>query len=594
MSSFANLDQALEDIKCNEEQLKAVLASSHCVVLAGPGSGKTKTLTTAMARAVQNDILDPRGVACITYSNECVLELESRLAELGVVNNDCNFIGTIHSFSLTKIITPYVKFCPELSLGEFRIATAAESRNAIDAAFVATQIANTRFNWRLAEEKRKRDVDRSLPEWYGRDPHLAGLIEAYEAELRQNSLIDFDDMPIIALYIIKRHEWVRNAIRACFPVLFVDEYQDLGHALHELVKLLCLESNIRLFAVGDVDQSIYSFTGANPDLLKNLSKQSNIQVIKLNTNYRSGSNIIRASFGALGEERDYRGLDSAPPGHIDFIPVAGDLDAQARHISDNVVSDLIERYEWRKIAILYRDKNLGNRLSNALKLRDIVHIRSDSDALVKRSSRIGVFIENCAIWVTGGWSTANPSYSQLVRQAINLVYGSRVNDDEEYLISSSLITFLRGSIDSSEYTHAWLLRFQREVVSVWKESSRNPLTNWDDITEMIRLTDPSRNSNISLDVFSGRVDQDGCINLSTFHSSKGREFDAVILYGMNAGLLPNQYDQKSDKALREARRLFYVGVTRPRRELSIVYQSCNQSPWVDELYRRYKQQQDVQ
>lgn len=578
-------------MKGNEEQLEAVHASSHCVVLAGPGSGKTKTLTTAMARAVHNDILDPRGVACITYGNECVLELESRLSELGVTNNDRNFIGTIHSFSLTKIITPYAKFCPELPLGKFRIATAAECSHAKDAAYQATQnIANTRCDWRLVEKKRKRDVDRSLPEWHGRDPHLASLIEAYEAELRQNNLIDFDDMPIIALHILRRHEWVRNAIRACFPVLFVDEYQDLGHALHELVKLLCFETNIRLFAVGDVDQSIYSFTGANPALLQSLSEQPDIQVVKLNTNYRSGSNIIRASLGALGEERNYRGLDNAPPGHINFIPVAGDLDAQAQHISETVVGDLVGRYERNKIAILYRDRNLGNRLSNALKIRNIVHTRSDRDALVKRGSRVGVFIENCAIWVTGGWSTANPPYSQLVRQAINLVYNSRVNDDEEHLISSSLMAFLRGSIDSSEYTNAWLLRFQRDIVSVWKESSRNPLTNWDDITEMIRLTDPSNNGDITLDVFSGRVGQEGCINLSTLHSSKGREFDAVVLYGMNADLLPNRYDQKSNEALREARRLFYVGVTRPRSELSIVYQSHNHSPWVGELYSRYKQQ----
>lgn len=107
---------------------------------------------------------------------------------------------------------------------------------------------------------------------------------------------------------------------------------------------------------------------------------------------------------------------------------------------------------------------------------------------------------------------------------------------------------------------------------------------------MIRLTDPSSNGDITLDVFSGRVGQEGCINLSTLHSSKGREFDAVVLYGMNADLLPNTYDKKSDEAVREARRLFYVGVTRARTELSIVYQSGNHSPWVGELYSRYKQQ----
>ena len=84
-------------------------------------------------------------------------------------------------------------------------------------------------------------------------------------------MIDFDDMPLLAYRMTKEHDWIRDALRARFPVLFVDEYQDLGHALHELVLLLCCGGGIRLFAVGDADQSIYGFTGANPELLESLT-----------------------------------------------------------------------------------------------------------------------------------------------------------------------------------------------------------------------------------------------------------------------------------------------------------------------------------
>ena len=170
----------------------------------------------------------------------------------------------------------------------------------------ASRACCARCSW--AAEKRRRDVDRALPTWRTQNPELADFIEAYEAELRRKGLIDFDDMPLLAFKMIKDHGWIRDALRARFPILFVDEYQDLGHALHELVLLLCFQSGIRLFAVGDADQSIYGFIGANPELLRDLTARSDVTTLRLRFNYRSGAKIIRASLGALGEERDYRGV----------------------------------------------------------------------------------------------------------------------------------------------------------------------------------------------------------------------------------------------------------------------------------------------
>ena len=106
---------------------------------------------------------------------------------------------------------------------------------------------------------------------------------------------------------------------------------------------------------------------------------------------------------------------------------------------------------------------------------------------------------------------------------------------------------------------------------------------------MVTKTDPAQCKDIALNVFAGRIEGTGRVNLSTLHSAKGREFDAVILYGMNEGAIPSQRDQKSAGALREARRIFYVGVTRPRKELAIIYQDGNHSPWVAELFKRSQQ-----
>lgn len=592
MSNHLALAQAIADLERNPEQYDAVHERGHCVVLAGPGSGKTKTLTTAMARTLMEDVVEPRGVACITYNNECAIELEARLAKLGIASSDRSFIGTVHSFTLTQVIAPYARCIAGLLPDDFRVATRNESRAAVEAAYNAVfgDAGNPHNRWRFAEQKRRRDVDRNLPAWRGQNPELANFIETYEAELRRKGLIDFDDMPLIAFRMIKDHRWIRDALRARFPVLFVDEYQDLGHALHELVLLLCIEGGIRLFAVGDADQSIYGFTGANPGLLQSLTERVDVRTICLRFNYRSGAKIIRASMGALGEERGYRSVDGTPDGELTFWPVQGNHALQAQHIAETVLPTLLGRgFQPEQIAMLYRAAWLGDKVAEALERTDIPFVRSDGNALVKRNSRLARFIEACAGWVTGGWRDADPPYDRLLSQALGLVYGGRTSEDEEQALSRQLMAFLRSGIGAGETTHAWLNRFLHDLLEPWQAIARNAHLEWEVCSEMIERTDPAQALDMPLNIFSGRIEGTGRVTLSTLHSAKGREFDAVILFGINNGDIPNWRDNQSDRAQREARRLFYVGVTRPRKELCLVYREHHHSPWVAELYQRSQQ-----
>lgn len=541
-----------------------------------------------MARALMEDVIDPRGVACITYNNECAIELETRLTKFGISSSDRNFIGTVHSFALTQVIGPYARCIPGLLPQAFRVASDAECRSAVEAAY--TTVFNDQFpphdRWAFAKEKRIRHVDRNLPIWRERNPELANFIEAYELELRHQGLIDFDDMPLIAFRMIKSNAWIRDALSARFPVLFVDEYQDLGHALHELVLLLCFEGGMRLFAVGDADQSIYGFNGANPELLKSLIVRENVREIRLRFNYRSGAKIIRASLGALGEERNYHSAEDALEGDLFFWKVNGGLDAQAAEIANRVLPTLLTRHPPEEIAILYRAAWLGDKIAQALEHNNVSFVRTDGNALIKRSSRLARLIEDCAAWVCGGWREANPSYSHLLNQTLSLVYAGRVTDTEEQILSRQLIGFLQSSISANISTHFWLQRFYSELITSWMAVSRNPHQEWGLCSEMIAKTAPEDGKDMPLNIFSGKMEGAGRINLSTMHSSKGREFDAVILYGMNASDIPSNRDKKSPASLRETRRLFYVGVTRPRKELSVVFQKDFHSPWVAELYQR--------
>ena len=375
---------AAEGLRRNPEQWDAYNSQGNCVVLAGPGSGKTKTLTIKLARLLGEDVEEPRGVACITYNNECARELERRLDALGIAPGRRIFIGTVHSFSLTQIILPYAT-CAGLALpDDFRVANQEEQRGALERAYVREINGpdDPHRVWRLVMDCYRRSIlNRDSEQWRDQDPVTARLVEAYEDELRTRNLIDFDDMPLLALRALKHNEWLRRAILAKYPVLVIDEYQDLGRALHAMVMGLCFRTGIRLFAVGDADQSIYGFTGADPRLLQHLSERDDVETIRLRFNYRCGSRIVIASQYALGEDRDYQAPEGAEEGTIYFYPLEGNYEAQAEYLFTTILPEAFARLPdltHGQVAILYPAANIGDAVAEAARRHGSDFIRTDS------------------------------------------------------------------------------------------------------------------------------------------------------------------------------------------------------------------------
>lgn len=583
-------DHIVSEMRGNEDQIAAINEKGHCVVLAGPGSGKTRTLTAAMSRALLEDVSEPHGIACITYNNECAIELESRLARLGIEPDTRVFIGTVHSFALSQVIIPYARCVLPDFPTKLQIASRTQCEAAVHVAYKNTIRGNEnpQWRWRVAQEKRRRDIDRRHSDWLGKNPELARFIEAYEKELRRQGLIDFDDMPLLATRMIQDHEWIRNSIKAKFPVLFVDEYQDLGTALHELVLQLCFKAGVRLFAVGDPDQSIYKFIGADPDLLKELSQRKDVKKILLPFNYRCGTDIIEASNAALGEERGYKAPTGAHQGKILFDPVEGDLDAQADHVMKILIPSLTANgIKLEEIAILYRVADHGDILATSAESNKLPFIRADKNALAPRNNRLSRLIEATASWVTGGWKEADPPFHRLSSEATNFVFGAGASQAERHRIESGLMSFLHPTINTEDSTHTWLLKFKDALITPWRSQTRTLSDDWDEIDRMLTKTDLAQGgSDITLPHFTGRMTQSGRLNLSTLHSSKGREFDVVILFGLNREEFPNPRDKDRPEQVRETRRLFYVAVTRARKELRLVFKKKHYSPWIAEVYRR--------
>ncbi len=591
-------EQQLAEMSNNQQQIEAIKIKETCVVLAGPGSGKTRTLTMAIARALEEDVKEPRGVACITYNNECAKEIESRLGLLGIDFSERVFIGTVHSFTLTQVVIPYARCTVPGFPHKVNVASDNEINHAKKVAYEQVfkrtpSSYEMKGIWLRASSKRRSELDRTRLSWKNPDPQVAHYIEAYEQNLRQRGLIDFDDMPIIALKIINDNQWVAKALKAKYPVLFVDEYQDLGKALHEIVLRLSFGVDpVRLLAVGDPDQSIYRFIGAHPELLKELALRSDVKSILLPFNYRCGSTILSVSNAALGEEREYVTPPGSHAGEVTFHPVVGDENSQSVFIMREIIPNLILSGTPREnIAILYKNSMEGDILARAANRASISFVRTDKNALIPRSNVLARFAEECAIWVTGGWRSSRPTIERLTGIAVKMVYINKVTYGQRLEIRKTLVTFLKSSMSNTSSAHDWLESFKRDVLDGWESISTNPLTEWNTLLDLIKKVEPNEHGEITLARFCGNTEV-GSVCLSTMHSSKGREFEVVILFNISGGVYPDDRDRDDPEALRESRRLFYVGITRAIKKLLLVFRKerdkRDYSPFLIEVYKRAK------
>lgn len=594
MSSRALYLEAAKDLRPNEGQWAAYESVGNCVVLAGPGSGKTKTLTVKLARLLAEDIEEPRGIACITYNNECARELEARLAQLGIEADGRVFIGTVHSFSLTQIVIPYANVAGMGLPEDFRVATRAERTRALENAFdevIDRPGKPSDFEFPMGNYRRS-ILDRDSEEWLTSDPEMAALVEAYERELRQMGCIDFDDMPLLAVRALRQHEWLQRAILAKYPVLAVDEYQDLGRALHRMVMGLCFSVGMRLFAVGDVDQSIYGFNGAYPELLERLSRRDDVETVRLRLNYRCGTRIVTASGYALGEDRGYVAADGAEQGTIYFHEGIGYYENQARELFEEILPDILERMpelELGDFAILYAGYWLGDILAEAAQAHGLATIRSDRNSLYPRASRLMRWLELCAVWCCGGWKSGEPRFRQIVSEGRRL-FGEVLTDQEKQLaFERTLMSTLWDLRDGTMLLHDWLIQIDEAVLSPVVSDCRAIQDEAETLEGFIERCATGDCAEMSLGQFSGQGSGRDCLNLSTLHSAKGREFAVVIMFGIDEGSIPRR--KASAGQIIESRRLFYVGFTRAKSELHLMYSRGKGSRFVSEVLQRLEEEE---
>jgi DNA helicase-2/ATP-dependent DNA helicase PcrA len=577
--------EAAEDLRDNPGQLQAYKSRGNCVVLAGPGSGKTKTLTVKLARMLAEDVRPPQGIACVTYNLECAGELRQRLATLGVEETRNVFIGTVHSFCFKNIVLPHGHLSDLDLPSNPSVATEGQREQLFAQALKAAVGENENpAYWHVRCERYRRNFpDQESSEFEARDPNAAAVVRHYETALRKAGVIDFDSMVLDGLRLVERHDWVRRLMRARFPILAVDEYQDLGLPLHRIVTSLCFDAGIRLFAVGDPDQSIYGSFGAQPELLQQLAGRDGMEAVRLRFNYRCGQTIVSLSETVLGEERGYRSK-TKQEGEIFFYECPDGREQQAELICQKIIPTALGSAPRRKlgdIAVLYVDRNDGQIIADAAAHFGMKYVRIDKGAPYRRTP-LTRWIEDCATWCSGGWEEGMPRLSLLLRVWIGFDPTLR-SDAQRRLRRSELVRFLFARRDRALPLRGWLKDLAattlREVLD------REPALADERVAldELYAASgEEGKLHGLTIGGFSGQTGSPDHLNLITLHSAKGLEFDVVVMMGMDQGRLPS-WAAKTVAEKKEARRLFYVGLTRARHEVHMTYSGWTKN-WKGQVF----------
>jgi DNA helicase II / ATP-dependent DNA helicase PcrA len=612
--------QRVADIEADPDQRQAFNRpfegeGKSCVVIAGPGSGKTYLLTAVVARLLFEKIPAPRGVACLTYSNFLVRQLEDDLKKLGVFGNPRLFIGTVHSFCLAEIIHPYKHLYEEVNSKvpqPFRIASQQQSENAICSALLAqgidyeehVNIQRWGQDWqgviRYLEKYRRQNPDydnRAFqdPQWTSLDFACRAVLQQvnwgqlafqYVHDLLTNErpAIDFTEIEIIALKMVRQHDFVRTILLARYPWLVIDEYQDLGTLFHKMVRHLVSDTNMRIFAIGDPDQCIYEdLSGTKPEYIDQLSTQilmrEESRKVILTRNYRNAQNLINISEKILGEARGYIAIVDG--GTCNCYECA-DEDEQQELLFNAILPSLTDNpngysISLQDIAILHPWRRSGvNAISKKLdhfESRWPHTLDKDVDYDSSHSEIIG-WLEQIARWNIYGWRDGDPYFRDL------LPFWLRLNTDPH---SQNLRT-PHMELQLKLFTILWEIRQHAQVTDFgnWLQLieenlelgdllSEYEIIAPDDVAEYNRLRENLEGDRLSNWTLSRFAKGPGRIQLTTFHSSKGTQFEVVIIMGLGGleRLPPRGIN-------RQRRRLAYVAMTRAKNRVFVLYEGQSQ------------------
>lgn len=611
--------------KLNAEQLDAVKTTEGALlILAGAGSGKTKVLTTRIAYMVQQGAIAGR-ILAVTFTNKAAREMKDRLASiLGENVVKYMWVGTFHSICgriLRQDIEKYSFQSGKKLDKNFTIYDETDSLAIIKQCVKKLNLDEKIYAPKLIKviisNAKNKMQDAYSYATFAKDfksQNIARVFEAYENALNNNNAIDFDDMLLLTVKLLEQNPEIRKKYYDKFHHILVDEYQDTNLAQYKLVN--ALYTNLEPFTpsqerslcvVGDVDQSIYSWRGADFRIILNFRKDfPDAKVVKLEQNYRSTSNILNAANAVIenNEERVEKVLYSQNgDGEKITCYEAQDEADEAEYIVNSIINT---SDNYNQFAILYRTnaqsraleealiaKGIPYRIYGGLKFYDrkeikdaiaylkLIHNVDDSQSLKRIINVPRRAIGEATLKHLQTYADKNDtSLFNAILEAENIKelksgtvsklkdFANLIMKLQEAQFKYDLPEFLSLVLEKSGYLH--------ELQMSGTDEDQTRIENLQELVNVANEFEPEESDN-TLGEFLTQVslvsDIDGLdeiannVTLMTLHSSKGLEFPIIYLAGCDEGIFPSARTMNIKSELEEERRLMYVGITRAKTKL---------------------------
>lgn len=595
----------------NKEQEQAVLhIDGPCMVLAGAGSGKTGVLTRRIAHLIEKGI-SPNHILAITFTNKAAQEMRARLHNM-IPNFSGSWIQTFHA-ACFKILRMDIE-----NLGynrNFTIIDDNEAKTLIKNILKEENDYESKPEEFLYEFKQAKNslgnyetyfTNLSLP-LHIKDKYLR-VFRTYSHRLKELNALDFEDLIVLCIKLFREHPEVLNKYQNWFKYIMIDEYQDTNYAQYIWAKLLASASE-NIFIVGDPDQSIYSWRGAEPyNITRFLKDYPNCKIIKLEKNYRSTQNILDAANAVIKHNESFADKKLyTDKGEGDKVVhfCAGDSFHEAAFVADTI-SELAAKTnrDFKEFAVFYRTHAQSRTLEEALlrknipynivgarkfyerkEVRDIIAylrlICNSSDTLSfarvinvpkrgigdKTLEKIETYAQENNLTVLEALQYADEitGLGKKVTEKIQDFYGmikyfSTLSAEEvdladlleQVMEKSGYIQDLKDSGQPDAQTRIENLQELRSLAIEFEREERQTLEDFLAQIALVQDTDD--------------VDQSDTVVLMTYHGAKGLEFPVVFMTGMEEGVFPS-YRSSSNEELEEERRLCYVGITRAMEQL---------------------------
>ncbi|PEC46370.1 ATP-dependent helicase [Bacillus sp. AFS096315] len=556
--------QKLKLMEQDEDQLAAFYSKKSTIVKAGPGSGKTTVLTLKIMKLLNDNIKEPRGLGCITYSKEAAREFKERLKKMGYRKRENVVLGTVHSFCISQILIPFAHLFKDEFTFPLSIITEGEVRKIFDSIIHDLELDKSEVSIEDMENYRSHSVKWFSNVEFELKELAAKVATEYEKKLKAIGKTDFTEIIRYSTTLINREEYIRKCLEAKFPWILVDEYQDFGKPLHELILSLINLTKIKIFAVGDPDQSIYSFNGAFPDYFFELYDDERLVSIELKTNYRSNQDIIDASSIALNiDDRQYKaGTRVDEKAQFHFIRCKEELKDQFSHVIDKIIPQCIEKaIPYDEICILVKDGYIAKNLASEFEQKKIPYYFSKFDF---SKSDFVLWLKDCASWVTEDSSYTFTELSGFWTKLLESYLGV-LNEAEKLRVTKKLYTTLQSSKIKLAKLTEWLTTIE-EKLEIKKALESSPDFQ-EEVAYYTKLKQEASTGNFkyfNVKQFSEIGKPKNQIAISTRHSSKGLEFEVVIMLGMEQGVFPDYRNNNNVHKLNEERRVFFVCVTRAK------------------------------